>query len=358
MKLSLAINSRFLTQHLTGVQRVALNFTKELKKYCIQNSISCSIYSSEPILQKESAQELNPIILPSCGSNIFWEQLSLPWAVKKHKQFLLNFANTAPLLTGKNQALMIHDTAFFVHPEWFSKLFAAYYRFLIPKLAKKSAFVMTVSQFSKSEIIKYMGISPDNILVLPLWLDDLFGKEIPNLIDRSKESYILSVASIEPRKNYTGLIKAFEQVDNETLRLCFAGGRANIFAQHSSEDVLDSRISFLGRMNDVELVHLYSKALFFSSMSFYEGFGLPTLEAMACGCPLLLSDIPAHREVCGEAALYADPYNINDIKDKIQTLTCDASLRNRLADLGKERVKLFNKQESLHWLLNKLNSLV
>ncbi|SFB67922.1 Glycosyltransferase involved in cell wall bisynthesis [Brevinema andersonii] len=340
----LVVNGRFLTQNITGVQRVAMNFTKELAGRVVDLQVFTPPF-------RGSEDSLLPLrVLPALKPySLFWEQIKLPLTLKKC-DFLLNFGNTAPIFV-KNQAVMIHDAAFMRQPEWFSRSFAFYYRVLIPQIVKRARFLMTVSQFSKDEIINCFGVDSERILVLPLWLDSIFSSEIQRPI-AEKKKYILSVASIEPRKNYSSLLKAFsQQKTNVTLKL--AGGATHHFASVDNK-YIDPCIQFLGRMNDQQLVSLYRNALFFCSLSFYEGFGLPPLEAMALGCPVLVSDIPAHREVCGDAVLYADPYDIDDIAQKMRLMLENSRLRQELAEKGKIRAKIFNKEISLDLLMHEL----
>lgn len=348
----IAINGRFLSQHLTGVQRAAYNFTQELLK-CSEYQIS--IYTPEKIKKDQYKNIRDYKILYSLKPyNILWEQILLPFYMRKTNEFLLNFGNVAPIFGVKNQAIMIHDTAFFTHPQWFSKSFALYYRFVIPKIVKHAKFIMTVSEFSKKEIIESFQIDPNKIIVLPLWLDDKFLNQAHQPNNDNRKNNILTVASIEPRKNYNSLINAFLQSSLEDISLSIIGNTSHVFA--STETINSDHISFLGRCHDDDLISFYCNSLFFVSVSFYEGFGLPPLEAMSCGCPVLVSDIPAHREICGDAALYCDPYDINDIAKKIKLLSQDSNLRKELSEKGKQRVLQFNKENTMKKLLATLKN--
>ncbi|MGL5722562.1 MAG: glycosyltransferase family 4 protein [Brevinema sp.] len=337
------INGRFLSQNFTGVQRVAFQYSTEI----VAKYPNTTVWTPPNPLQQDKATLLNAKELPSLKPyNIFWEQMALPKMAKEG--FLLNFGNTAPVLL-KNQATMLHDTAFLAHPEWFSRSFSLYYRTMMPQMLKKSRFVMTVSEFSRREILEHFGLAPNKVHVLPSWVDGRF-EDLRDQKNHDKEDCVLAVASIEPRKNYPALVRAFSRLNTKSkLRLKAAGGDNSLFANDPQWQGLSQTVGLemLGRCNDDQLSVLYQKALFFCSMSFYEGFGLPALEAMNAGCPVLVSDIPSHREVCGEAALYANPYDDDDIFAKMKHLYESPSLRDELMLAGKERAKMFSKTTAM-----------
>ncbi|MGL4389158.1 MAG: glycosyltransferase family 4 protein, partial [Brevinema sp.] len=345
--MKIAINGRFLSQKMTGVQRVAYNITKQLSK---DPRFQINIYTPEQLIKTYHAFPNQVSLKAKKPYNLFWEQMALPLKLGKTGEFLLNFGNTSPLLAIKNQAVMIHDVAFYDHPEWFSQAFVRYYQFLIPKIIKKNRFIMTVSQFSKSEIVRFFDVDPKKIIVLPLWLDEHFLEKISTTSPINYENpYILSVSSIEPRKNISSLIKGFDNMISEhsiqDLDLLLIGDKGKVFAHHSYQE--HEQIKFLGRCHDNAIVAHYKGALLFANLSFYEGFGLPSLEAMASGCPVLLSDIPVHREVCGDAVLYCDPHNIDDISQKIKLLSQDQDLRKELSLKGKKRASEFSAQRTV-----------
>ncbi|MDK2819041.1 MAG: glycosyltransferase family 4 protein [Spirochaetota bacterium] len=359
--MKLAINGRFLTQQITGVQRVAYNFAVELVKQASIYNTTATVYTPLDTIQESMCQILKPQKLYSAKPYLlFWEQIKLPFQVTKTKEFLLNFGNVAPLFGLKNQAVMIHDVAFLRHPKWFSNIFSLYYCFVIPIIAKHAAFIMTVSEFSKKEIINTLNVDHKKVVVLPLWLNSEFDLEINKEINEDNDSYILTVASLDPRKNYISLLHSFIGLNKKNVNLYAVGGNSKNFARDIEYNVFreHSSISFLGRCKDKELIQLYNRAMFYCSMSFYEGFGLPTLEAMACGCPLLLSDIPSHREVAGDAAIYADPNNPYEIQQKMIEIINNTELRKDLVIKGKERVLLFQKDQTLQILWDRLKNYV
>lgn len=348
--MKLAVNGRFLSQKITGVQRVAYNFTSALQKLYDPNMLS--LYTTEEILHRGVLFSLKPKMLPALKPYaFFWEQMILPFKVSKNQEFLLNFGNIGPIAL-KKQAVMIHDMAVFYNSNWFARAFSIYYKFVLPILAHRSSFIMTVSHFSKREIIKYLKINPEAIVVLPLWLSEMFEQVCMQDPILEKDPYILSVATLDPRKNYTSLFAAFSGWTGHKLNLFVVGETSKLFSEGRSLDTYrdNVNISFLGRCSDTELINLYRKASFFCNLSFYEGFNLTTLEAMACGCPLLLSDIPAHREVCQDAAVYVRADDIEEIRKKMILLTEDTDLRMQLITKGYKRVRNFRKEESIEKL--------
>tara|TARA_R110002167_G_scaffold217236_1_gene422008 strand:- start:762 stop:1730 length:969 start_codon:yes stop_codon:yes gene_type:complete len=242
-----------------------------------------------------------PSILKSGIMGHLWEQICLGLMVSP-KELLLSPANTGPLFL-KNQILVVHDVATLVHPEWFTGLFSLWYRWLLPKLIKRVQRIVTVSEFSKGEICRTVGVSPAKISVihngvdvtsLRFTYDSEVGKVMKDLLDKK---YLLFVGSLEPRKNLTRLLEAWGRVNFEDISLFVCGGSVGrVF----SEDQLcfsQKNVEFLGRVSDVDLAHLIGSACGFVYPSLYEGFGLPPLEALITGCPVLVSDIPVMKEL-------------------------------------------------------------
>lgn len=329
------INARFLTQKLTGVQRFAFEISRALKK--IRNDL---VFVSPPgIVDRGMADEISPVIIGKYSSFI-WEQIELPLYLRRQGYpLILNFGNTAPLLYSP-KIVTIHDLAVFRYPESFSKLFTIYYRFLLPRIAKGAVKIFTVSEFSKREIVNILGISPEKVEVVK----NAVSQGIKCLESSKRENFILTVSSLDPRKNLLRLIKAFEAGHFRDVKLVIAGASSGVFKKLGIKGA--SNIELLGHVNDCRLSELYSKAMVFVYPSIYEGFGIPPLEAMKCGCPVIVSDIPPHREVCGDAAYYVDPYSIESIKKGISKVLNDSALRESLIKKGYERVKKFSWEKS------------
>jgi len=348
--MSIIINARFLTQQITGVQRFAIEISKALKK--IWPSIQ--FVSPPDIIDHVLAAELNVKIIGR-NKGILWEQVDLPVFLKKNNHpLLINLCNVAPLFYS-NQVITIHDVAFIVNPGWFNKKFVLFYKFLIPRIAKKSKAIFTVSNFSKQEIIKYIKIEAEKIKVV---YNSVSCFPIERQVENKYGRYILFVGSIDKRKNISALIEAFNNVKDIDLKLLIAGDVSSVFNNKENINLKNNeRVSFLGRVNDAELSSLYANALMFIYPSLYEGFGLPPLEAMYYNCPAIVSDIGSLIEICNDATLYVDPYNPEDIARKIELLANDEFLRNELIKKGKQNIEKYSWEKSATIIANTIEHL-
>lgn len=338
-KITLAINARFLTQQITGTQRFAIEISKRLKK----NLNTVQFVAPPNITHKSLQKELNAQIVGKTTSHL-WEQTTLPLYLKKQSNpLLLNLVNTAPFLY-KKQIVTIHDLAFLRNPRWFSKTFYLYYRLLIPYIARHSLKILTVSYFSKKEIIDLLGINEDKIEVIYNAVDNKFRYN-PEI---KKEKYILTVSSIDPRKNLKNLLLAFKNLKLKNYKLIIAGSKNKIFNDIHIKEILHNipNVEIIGHVNDNELVMLYQKATLFVFPSFYEGFGLPPLEAMASGTPVIVSNTASLPEICGDAAYYIDPWSIESIAKGIQEVLNNKDLQAKLIHKGIKRAKAFSWERS------------
>jgi len=331
----LIVNSRFLTQNITGVQRFAIEISKQLRKLL---GDKVQFVAPQNILHVELAKELDVKIIGKNTGHL-WEQIDLPKYLKSiGSPLLLNLANTAPLFY-KNKIVTVYDLAFYHHPEWFSRTFSFSYNFLIPKILKNSKHVFTDSNYVRNDIITSYKIKKNKITTIYGSKSDIFRKNI----EEKKEEFVLAVGSIDPRKNLATLIDIFKELKN--IQLVIVGQENKVF---SSLDVteLPKNIVFTGYVNDNELVSLYNRAEFFVYPSFFEGFGIPPLEAQSCGCPVLSSNTTSLPEVGGDSFLYCNPYDKIDIKTKIIDLIEDEKLKKVLIQKGFENIKRFSWEES------------
>jgi len=344
------INARFLTQKLTGVQRFAIEISKLLKA----ELPGVQFVAPANIIDTNLAKLLDTKIIGS-HTGVLWEQFDLPIYLYRNKQpLLINFCNAAPLLY-KNQVVTIHDLAFLENPLWFSKNFVRFYKFLIPKIAKKAKIIFTVSHFSKNEIVKHYNIDPIKIVVV---YNSVTAFPISEKPVNEHGRYILIVGSLDKRKYIHNLIEAFHKLKDDNLKLLIAGDVNSIF-NNTDNNSLKSNVNVLvlGRVTDNELSQLYSNALIFIYPSLYEGFGIPPLEAMYYGCATIVSDIESLREVCGDASLFVDPYNTDDIAQKIEFLANNEISRIDLIQKGKQNIKKYSWEKSAAIITDSIKNL-
>lgn len=270
-----------------------------------------------------------------------WTHFILPF---KSGDILYCPANIAPIFVPKNKKLIItiHDVAFLTYKKSFSKFFYLYYSSLIPFNIKRADEIITVSTASKKEIIKFFPYANNKITVIPLGID----KKYKIKKDLKKKKQILYVGSINERKNIIGVIESFEKLPKELdYTLVLIGNFFNIFSlSNKMKKTLarakkNSKITFKQGLDDESLIYEYNISSIFILPSFYEGFGLPLLEAMACGTPIITSRISSMPEVCGDAALYVNPYDIEEISNKLKMLIDDKDLQEELVQKGLEKIK-------------------
>jgi glycosyltransferase involved in cell wall biosynthesis len=226
-----------------------------------------------------------------------WEQVVLP-ARAARMRALLCPANLAPLAYPRS-VVVIHDAAVLRHPGWYSRTYAAWQHRLLPVIARRAQRVITVSEFSRDELRELLGVEAT---VIPGGVDERFrpDAEPPPGFERP---YVLAVASQTARKNLAALVPAAATLAADGIEIVVAGGHRPQFAAEGGLDAL----RLLGHVDDALLPGLYAGALAFAFPSRYEGFGLPVLEAMASGTPVVAAATAALPETCGGAAVLAEP---------------------------------------------------
>ncbi|MCF0125212.1 MAG: glycosyltransferase family 4 protein, partial [Clostridia bacterium] len=286
------INGRFLMNKPTGIERVAYELCRGLQRKGVDFSIVCS--GSGKIYEEYDLSSLN-VVRFGFGFSHFWEQIILPFFfLFKRNYLLMCFSGLGPILV-KNKVLTIHDLSFLVNPAWFSKSYYWFYKLLTPLSALSSIHIITVSNFSKEEILHhYTFLNKDKISVV------YNAAKIPIdkiNIEKSKEekAFFLVVASFDPRKNIEIAIEAMK--DNKDYSLTVVGNPHRAFREVELSQ--NENINYIGRLTFNEVVKLYAKAKALIFPSLYEGFGLPAIEAMQMGCIVIASDIPVFHEVCG-----------------------------------------------------------
>ena len=354
MNRKIIINGRFLCNKTDGISRFSLEICKELKKHSVNFEILIPYW-----LEYENPEGFNLKRYGKLKSH-FWEQINLKSYLKKNgRPLLLNFSGLGPLFY-KNQLVTIHDLSFFENKKWFSWSYSFVYRMATPIIAKSALKIITVSEFSKKEIIKNLKIDNNKIEVIhnavSEQLESTSGCQITDQISAlCNKKIILAVSSIDPRKNLKRLIDSFLELEYLDYSLVLVGKKSphfNINLKSNSE-----RVFFTGYVSDDDLIHLYKNCQFFIYPSLYEGFGIPPLEAMRNSCPVIVSKIPSIEEVCADAAVYVDPYNNEDISRSMKELIKNGDLRRQMSVKGYQRSLEFSWSKSAEKLKNLLNEI-
>lgn len=327
--MKILFDARVLThKNYTGVE----NYTKYILEY-ISDKIDINI--AKPTSENKYISHM-------------WTHFILPF---KSGNILFCPVNSAPLFVPKSKKLVmtIHDVAFLTYPKSFSKLFQLYYSFLITFNIKRADQIITISEASKKEILRLFPEVEPKINIIALGINNKY--RVLNNIQNKKQ--ILYVGSINERKNLIGMIEAFEKLPKElSYDLVIVGNFSNLFSiSDKMQEVLkraknNKKIIFKEGLDDEALINEYNISTIFLFPSFYEGFGLPPLEAMACGTPVITSNLSSMPEVCGDAAMYVDPYDVNDILKKIEFLLANEKEREQLIKKGLNRVKQFTWEKS------------
>lgn len=338
------VNARFLTQPITGVQRYSLEISLQLK----QQMPSIRFVAPHNVIHPEMAEALGVERVGSRTGHA-WEQIDLPRFLRRQgSPLLVNLANTAPLFY-RNKVSTLHDIAFERFPENFSWKFRLAYQLATPWTIKRSLKVLTVSHFSKQEICAIYNTPADKVVVITNAVSGAFQPRPTT----ATEPYLLAVSSLNQQKNFHGLIDAFSLLDQNSHALYIVGSLNKNFADPGLLRKIesDSRIKLLGRVSDEQLIDLYSNAAAFIYPSFYEGFGLPPLEAQACGCPVIVANAASLPEVCADSALYCWPHDVRDIADKIDQLISSPELAQSLREKGTHNITRYSWETSAASLL-------
>ena len=337
---AVVVNSRFDNRPITGVERYASEVVKRL---------------GPKVRLVKPRREVHGI------QGHLWEQISLPRHIGAG-EVLWSPANTGPL-TVQNQVVTIHDISPLDHPEWFAPAFVAWYKFLLPRLAKRARKVITDSHFSKGRIIERLEIDEKKVISIPCGVDHVRFRPYSN-DDTAQirvkyalpDTYILAVGSLNPRKNLNALLKAWRKIASSLagVQLVIVGSAGRAF-KSLNLDNLPKQVRFLGFINDDDLPLLYAAARCFIFPSFYEGFGLPVLEAMACGVPVIASYAASLPEVLGDAGIQFDPMDVDELAAAISRLLNDDMLVRNLVQLGVQRAKLYTWEKTRDRIWAELN---
>ena len=352
---TLTLNGRFLTQRITGVQRYALEMLLAIDALLAKGK-SSTLLEAEllvPPNAPENLPTLQTIAIRRVGRlhGHPWEQVELP---RFARGLVLNFCNTFPVALGR-QVVVVHDASIYACPEGYTGPFRAYYRTLFAIAARRPGIrIATDSEFSRMELKRFAEFNPSRMTVIPCGANHWDNiKPDTGILDRlnlTKRRFLLAVGSANKNKNIARLIKAYLKLDRQDVPLVLAGGaNSNVFSGVEFEK--SDQLIRTGYLSDAELAALYSNAWAFVFPSLYEGFGLPPLEAMHFGCPVICSRAASVPEVAGDAALYCNAQDVDDIAACLRKVIEDEALRRSLTERGALQAAKFTWQSSAEKML-------
>ena len=291
----------------------------------------------------------------------------LPIEVLTNSKFDVAFFPGSSLFFSKRKSVaIIHDIALRVNPKWnkfhYTKNILLQWKYILPKLT----FIITPSFSTKNDLIKFYNIPEKKIKVIPLGVDhNLFCSINPSEINpevKKYKNFILYVGTLEPRKNIVAIIKSFEKIKSRGWEgnLLLIGKKGWLFKEIIevyNQSKYKDNIYFLDYVEKDVLPHFYNSAKLFIYPSLYEGFGLPVLEAMACGCPVITSKVSSLPEVVGDTAILVDPYNEDEITNAIERILSDENLRRKMSKKGAERAELFSWDKCVQEILQVLKNI-
>ena len=343
----IAINGRFLTRTVTGVERFAIEIVRALDA-AGPSAKAFRLLAPRGVARPDWLQNIGFATTGRLNGHA-WEQIDLLAASRRG--VLLNLCNSGPVLHPRS-LVVLHDGWVFRHPDHFSRAYRLFHQTLDRVLAKRAR-IASVSRFSQGELAAILSLDPARVEVIPNAADHLDRIEADPAITESLglagSRYLLMVGSFAPNKNIPLAIRAFLDSTRPDERLVIVGAKVGVFANDTPSD-MPGRVILAGRVTDRELVALYKGAHALVFPSIYEGFGIPPLEAMHLGIPVLASQIPVVREVCGEAALYFDPHDQSAIARAMRQVFDDDLLHVRLTAAARLRATGYSWQVSANRL--------
>ncbi len=290
-----------------------------------------------------------------------WHRLRLPIPVEVVTGFLDVFYSPdfalPPTVPATKTLLTVHDLSFVRHPDTFVPSLRGYLEEVVPRSIDRADLVLADSAHTRSDLISLFGVAPNIVNVVYPGVDSRFRPQ-SNRGERERirarygiedQPYVLSVGTLQPRKNYVRLIDAFMRMRAEVdpgVQLLIAGERGWLCDRILAEANKHESVRLLGFVSDEDLPALYRGASLFAFASLYEGFGLPVLEAMACGVPVVCSDASSLPEVAGDAALLVNPCAVDELAHAMSRVLREDSLRQGLADRGLAQAARFTWQRS------------
>jgi glycosyltransferase involved in cell wall biosynthesis len=332
----IAIDGRELLGRPTGVGRYLAELLACWSRQPAAARHELRLYANEPLSLPEGligvgGATVSTHVVPG-GNGVVWEQVQFRRAMMGAADVVFGPAYSGPLFAGVPLVVTLHDVSFFAHPEWFGAREGRRRRWLARAAARRARVVITISEFSRQEIVKRVGVPADKVVVTPLSAGGWFGShDVTHTAPR--EPMVLFVGSLFARRSIPLLIRAFARLAPDARLVIVGENRTN--PREDPEGLartlgVAERVSVCSYVSDAELAALYRQASAFAFLSTYEGFGLTPLEALSAGVPIVVFDTPVAREVYGDAALYAREGDEDDVSRALQTLLTDTNTREQL----------------------------
>jgi glycosyltransferase involved in cell wall biosynthesis len=368
----IGLNAQILTDGLTGVTRFAKNVIQLLPE--IGKAHEFVVFGNPlDIHLKQNNVSLVPTsdLIDSSAKRIIWEQMALPRLIKRFNIDHMYYPDhTSPVFKIKSKVIItVHDVSTFAVPETVGIARRLYKQAAIKRSVNVCDAIITGSEATKNEMLKYLPRSKNKIKVVPYGLEESFNRVLNNeylSLIKSKYNltvpFILHVGTIEARKNIVRIVKAFANGRRNhkwTHSLVLVGtpgyGFDKIQEAIAKENVKDNVI-ITGHVDNNDLSGIYSLADALIYPSLYEGFGFPPLEAMKCGCPVVASYTTSLPEVIGDAGVFVDPMNEENIFGALHRVITDKKLHDKLVQQGKERVRQFTWKKTVEGILQAMTS--
>jgi glycosyltransferase involved in cell wall biosynthesis len=327
-----------------------------------------SLFNSLFKKKKEIAEGKKAGFFEKFFNNKFvWNSWTLPKYLRQNPVDIYHTQYITPFFVPRKIKIIttIHDISFNFFPRLIKFSDLLFLKTLIPLSLRRADKVIAVSHFTKNEIVKHYKTSPEKIEVAPNAASDSFSRKIFSSEELEKarkkyalpEKFILYLGTLQPRKNIPFLIKGYGKIRDKipSVKLVIAGRKGHNFDKRISMVIkkhrLENDVIFPGFIDEKDKPMLFSLASTFVFPSLYEGFGIPLLEAMGQGIPVLCSDIPSFREVGGKAAVYFNPLALDDLAGKLYNVFVDQKLRQNLIEKSKQQLKLFSWAKSAEKLI-------
>ncbi len=302
--------------------------------------------------------------LATLARDLWWHQIGVTHAARRRGCRLLHLpAGLGPVGGGMPMVVTVHDVMPLRFPEMFRPWYRHYARAVLPRLARRARAIIAGSAAAKGEIVEWLGVPAERVTVIAYGVDQIFRPVAPDdpraIAVRRRyglpPAFVLAVGSVEPRKNLPRLLEAVRRLRGQPSTADIAlvhagpeGWRPDEVVRAAQRSGLDGATRFLGYVPTEDLAILYGLARVFAYPSLWEGFGMPVLEAMACGCPVVTSSLSSLPEVAGDAAVLVNPESTEDLAAALTTLWDEEALRSRLVTRGLQRAARFTWANAAH----------